>query len=253
MVKALIVDDEENNREALSKMLDQFCPDVEVIDKVGSVDEAIASIEKNNPKLVYLDVEMPGGNGFTLLEKIPNPTFQVIFTTAHAAYAIKAIKFAALDYLLKPINLNELKNATEKAIKAIGDGKVTDNVQDKLDVLKVNRNQERFQFNKIALPTIDGIEFYKVDEILRCEADRSYCKFYLANNKSIVVSKPLKEYEDLLAECNFFRIHKSNMVNLAHVEKYVKGKGGYVILSDGSNVGVSHRKKEDLMRVLSTD
>ncbi len=252
MVNALIVDDEQNNREALAKMLDQFCPDVHVVDKVGSVAEAIESIGNHDPKIVFLDVEMPGGNGFTLLEQIDNPNFHVIFTTAHAAYAVKAIKFAALDYLLKPINLNELKVATEKAIKSINNGQSEGDKARKIEVLRDNRTKESFDFSKIALPTIDGIEFYKVDDILRCEADRSYCKFYLNDGKSIVVSKPLKEYEDLLSECNFFRIHKSNMVNLGHVTKYVKGKGGYVVLTDGSHVGVSHRKKDDLMNILST-
>ena len=154
MVKAIIVDDEQNNRDALAKMLDQFCPDVDLVDKVGSVDEGVESIKQHNPQLVYLDVEMPGGNGFTLFEKIPNPGFEVIFTTAHAAYAIKAIKFAALDYLLKPINLNELKAATERAIQTIEESKAQENTTQKYEVLKNNRSSESFNFNKIALPTM---------------------------------------------------------------------------------------------------
>lgn len=249
MVTALIVDDEEKNREALAKMVDQFCHDVTIVGKAENVADAKSQIDEKNPQLVFLDVEMPGGDGFTLLEDLEDPHFDVIFTTAHAAYAIKAIKFAALDYLLKPINLNELKTAVEKAIENIESRNGSPNKQ--FDVLRNNRNKSDFDFQKIALPTLDGIDFYDVNDILRCEADRAYCKFYMTSGEKIVVSKSLKEFEDMLVECNFFRVHKSNMVNLNHINKYVKGKGGYVILSDDSHVDVSVRRKEDLMKVLA--
>ncbi len=249
-VTALIVDDEYKNRESLAKLIDQFCYGVEVIGQSENVKSAKEFIDNNKPQIVFLDIEMPGGNGFTLLEKFKNPEFQLIFTTAHADYAIKAIKFAALDYLLKPINVNELKIAVEKAIQNISSDK-NDSLNKKIDVLKVNQQNEGFNFKKIALPSLDGIEFYEIEEILRCEADRAYCKFYLINGKRITVSKSLREFEDLLNECNFFRVHKSNMINLSHIKKYVKGKGGYVVLSDDSHVDVSVRKKEMLMEVLA--
>ena len=249
MVTALIVDDENKNRESLAKLIDQFCYGVQVIGHAENVKSAEEFIKNNQPQIVFLDIEMPGGNGFTLLEKYENPDFQLIFTTAHADYAIKAIKFAALDYLLKPINVNELKVAVEKAIQNINS---SSNTEDKrFDVLKNNQKNEGFDFKKIALPSLDGIEFYDISEILRCEADRAYCKFYLTNGSKITVSKALREFEDLLNECNFFRVHKSNMVNLSHIKKYVKGKGGYVVLSDESHVNVSVRKKEMLMEVLA--
>lgn len=251
MLKAIIVDDEEKNREGLAKMIDQFCHDVAVVGKAESASAAKKAIQEHQPDLVFLDIEMPGGNGFSLLEEMPNPNFQVIFTTAHADYAIKAIKFAALDYLLKPININELKTAVEKAIinmNAAQDGSL---LKKKIEVLKDNRKNEGFDFEKIALPTSDGIDFYEIREILRCEADRAYCKFHMLNGQKVVVSKPLKEFEDLLEECNFFRVHKSNMINLNQIKKYVKGKGGYLILSDDSHVDVSVRRKEALMDVLS--
>ncbi len=251
MLKAIIVDDEEKNREGLARMIDQFCHDVAVVGKAESASAAKKAIQEHQPDLVFLDIEMPGGNGFSLLEEMPNPNFQVIFTTAHADYAIKAIKFAALDYLLKPININELKTAVEKAIinmNAAQDGSL---LKKKIEVLKDNRKNEGFDFEKIALPTSDGIDFYEIREILRCEADRAYCKFHMLNGQKVVVSKPLKEFEDLLEECNFFRVHKSNMINLNQIKKYVKGKGGYLILSDDSHVDVSVRRKEALMDVLS--
>ena len=249
MVTALIVDDENKNRESLAKLIDQFCYGVEVIGNAENVKTAEEFINKNQPQIVFLDIEMPGGNGFTLLEKYDNPEFQLIFTTAHADYAIKAIKFAALDYLLKPININELKVAVEKAINNINSQ--SESLDKRFHVLKDNQKNEGFDFKKIALPSLDGIEFYDLTEILRCEADRAYCNFYLTNGNKITVSKSLREFEDMLSECNFFRIHKSNMVNLSHIKKYIKGKGGYVVLSDGSHVDVSVRKKEMLMEVLA--
>lgn len=251
MLKSIIVDDEEKNREGLARMIDQFCHDVSVVAKVDSVAKAKAAIETHKPNLVFLDIEMPGGNGFTLLEEMSNPDFQVIFTTAHADYAIKAIKFAALDYLLKPLNLNELKVAVEKAVANMNNVQNGSLLKKKFEVLNDNRKNDGFEFEKIALPTSDGIDFYEISEILRCEADRAYCKFYMKNGQKIVVSKPLKEFEELLEECNFFRVHKSNMVNLRQIKKYIKGKGGYIILSDDSHVDVSVRKKEALMEVLA--
>jgi two-component system LytT family response regulator len=251
MLKSIIVDDEEKNREGLARMIDQFCHDLTVVAKVDSVSKAKAAIETHKPDIIFLDIEMPGGNGFTLLEDTPNPDFQVIFTTAHADYAIKAIKFAALDYLLKPLNLNELKTAVEKAALSMEDRNHSTLLAKKFEVLRDNKSSDGFNFEKIALPTSDGIDFYEISEILRCEADRAYCKFYMKNGKKILVSKPLREFEELLEECNFFRVHKSNMVNLKQIKKYIKGKGGYIILSDDSHVDVSVRKKEALMNVLA--
>ena len=249
-VTALIVDDEHKNRETLVKLIDQFCYGIRVIGQAENVQAAKEFIDTNKPQIVFLDIEMPGGNGFTLLEKFDKPDFQLIFTTAHADYAIKAIKFAALDYLLKPINVNELKIAVEKAIESVQSSS-SQHLDQRFNVLKDNQKNEGFDFKKIALPSLEGIEFYEINEILRCEADRAYCNFYLTNGQKITVSKSLREFEELLSECNFFRIHKSNMVNLGHIKKYIKGKGGYVVLSDDSHVDVSVRKKELLMEVLA--
>ena len=249
-VTALIVDDEHKNRETLAKLIDQFCYGIKVIGQAENVQQAKDFIDANKPQIVFLDIEMPGGNGFTLLEKFDQPNFQLIFTTAHADYAIKAIKFAALDYLLKPINVNELKIAVEKAIESIQNSS-NESSDQRFNVLKDNQKNEGFDFKKIALPSLEGIEFYDINEILRCEADRAYCNFFLTNGQKITVSKSLREFEELLSECNFFRVHKSNMVNLGHIKKYIKGKGGYVVLSDDSHVDVSVRKKELLMEVLA--
>ncbi len=252
-VTCIIVDDEEQNQQVLEKMLDQFCPSVKLLGKAASVKEAAELIESKNPNIVFLDIEMPNGNGFTLFEKIKNPNFFAIFTTAHAEYAIKAIKFAAMDYLLKPINLTELRSSIEKvATKLRENGAAYLENSKSFEVITANHQPDKgFQFKKIALPTAEGLEFYNVKDILRCEADRAYCVFHLVDNKRIVVSKSLKEYENILADANFFRVHKSNMVNVSHITKYLKGKGGQVILSDKSLVNVAVRKKDGLLKVLA--
>ncbi len=247
MLTTIIVDDEIQSRETLERMLINFCPDVQILGKAPSVAEAVPLIDDQQPDLVFLDIEMPGGNGFTLLEHYEEFPFEVIFTTAHDLYAINAIKFAALDYLLKPVNIKELQEAVKRAEKKIG-GKEKEDRQQKMEALKANLTQSDKKFNKIALPTSEGIDFIEVEDIIRVEAERSYSNFHLKGRKKIMVSKPLSEYESLLEECNFFRTHKSHMINLDHLKKYVKGKGGYVIMEDDSHVDVSVRRKESLLQ-----
>jgi len=250
MITAIIVDDEERNRSALAKMLDQFCPNVNLLGQADSANSAIELMDRTNPQLLFLDIEMPGGDGFSLLQTFRNPSFQVIFTTAHAAYAIKAIKFAALDYLLKPINLSELKFAVNKA-EINAQSQDAERLSERLSILNHNNISLEYSFRKIALPSMDGIEFHAITDILRCEAERAYCKFYLTNKRMVLVSRSLSDYEEILSECNFFRVHKSNMVNIKHIKKYVRGTGGYLILSDDSHVEVASRKKDELMQLLA--
>ncbi|MEO1261158.1 MAG: LytTR family DNA-binding domain-containing protein [Bacteroidota bacterium] len=250
MLTSLIIDDEQRNRDTLERMLQNFCPQVQLLGKVDSVKAAIDFMDSQMPDVLFLDIEMPGGNGFTLLEHYENPTFEVIFTTAHDLYAINAIKFAALDYLLKPVNIRELQEAVKRAENKMAEKSGADN-QKKYEALRSNLAQPDRKFTKIAMPTSEGIDFIEADDILIAQADRSYARFHLKSGKKVVVSKPLKEYEELLEQCNFFRIHKSHMVNLNHIEKYVKGKGGYVIMDDGSHVDVSVRRKEELLKVLT--
>lgn len=251
VINCIIVDDEPQNQAVLSKMLTTFCPLVKTLATAVSVTEALEKIEEFKPQLVFLDIEMPGGDGFTLFEQIPDPDFLVIFTTAHADYAVKAIRFAALDYLLKPIHPDQLTRAVETAatkIHAQESNRTTNRRQ--IGILQENRTENQFNFQKIALPTSEGIDFFSLNDVLRCEADRAYCIFHMTGGKKVVVSNSLKEYEEMLASANFFRVHKSNMVNISHIQKYLKGKGGQVVLSDQSVVGVSTRKKEELMKVL---
>ena len=250
-VTCIIVDDELQNQEVLAKMLDQFCHSVSLLGTAENVDQAVELIKTKKPDVVFLDIEMPDGSGFNLFNYTDLPNFYTVFTTAHAEYAIKAIKFAAFDYLLKPINLTELKNAVERVAEKLRTGN-SENVNNtnRAAVLRANQKNEKFEFNKIALSTPEGIEFFHVNEIVRCEADRAYCNFYLTGKRKAVISKSLKEYEDVLISANFFRVHKSFMINLAHVKRYLQGKGGFVELSDDSLIPVAVRKKEEFLRKL---
>lgn len=246
MLSCIIVDDENHVRESLHKMLDMFCPNVTVVGQAPDIVVAKDLIKNQKPDIVFLDVEMPGGSGFDLLESIPEPDFQVIFTTAHAAYAIKAIKYAAMDYLLKPLNIEELKSAVHKCSSKTN----SQFIEKQVEVLKSNRQNEDFVFSKIALPTNDGMEFFNLTDIIRCEADRAYCKFHLIGNRKIHISKPMAEYQDILTQANFIKVHKSSIVNIDHVTKYLKGKGGELVMSDGSLVNVAVRRKEEVINAL---
>ena len=248
-LKALIIDDQQKHHEALAKKLQTFCPNVQLVGDAFSVQEALPLIEEGEPDIIFLDIEMPTGNGFTLFDHFDEPPFEVIFTTAYDEYAINAIKYAALDYLMKPVSINELKEAVGRAEKLISKKNESLSHQ-KIDVLRSNLKLEDKRFTKIALPSSDGIDFIEANLIIRAEAERAYSNFYLENRKKIMVSRPLKDYEALLEQCNFFRVHKSHMINLNHLEKYIKGKGGYVIMKDGSHVDVSVRKKEELLNRL---
>ncbi len=244
MIKSVIIDDEKKGRETLKNMLAKYCNNVEVVDEANSAKNGKEIIENHNPDLVFLDIQMPHGTGFDMLEDFEEVNFEVIFTTAYDQYAIKAIKFAALDYLLKPIDIDELKNAVDR-------------VKNKLASVDTNKNFEIFLQNlkginkKIALPTAEGVSFIETKKIIRCEADGNYTCFFLANENKILVSKTLKEFEELLTDYDFFRVHNSHLVNLNHVVKYLKVGGDIVVMTDGSKIEISRRKKEAFLERLS--
>jgi two-component system LytT family response regulator len=247
MVKTLLIDDEEKSRITLNNLITKHCPSLLVIDSCDSVANAIKSIAKNSPDLVFLDIEMPFENGFTLFEKIKSPSFDVIFTTAYDQYAIKAIKYSALDYLLKPVDVEDLKNAVEKCgEKKKNNANRSDDYELLLSALKLKNKSA-----KIAVPTFDGLQMVNANDIVKCIADESYTHITLVDGSKLVVSRILKEFEDLLSDFNFFRVHNSSLINLTHVKKYVKGDGGYVLMSDGETVEVSRRKKNELLSKLT--
>lgn len=247
MIKTIIVDDEEKSCVTLNNLITRHCPSLSVLAHCDSVGAAVKAIKTHSPDLVFLDIEMPFENGFSLFDEIRNPDFSVIFTTAYDQYAIKAIKYSALDYLLKPVDVEELKKAVEHfESQQERNGSKTDNYELLLSALKLKSRSA-----KIAVPTFDGLQMISAEEIVKCTADESYTHITLTNGSKLVVSRILKEFEDLLSDYNFFRVHNSSLVNLAHVKKYVKGDGGYVIMSDDETVEVSRRKKNELLAKLA--
>ncbi|MFT5778207.1 MAG: two-component system LytT family response regulator [Crocinitomicaceae bacterium] len=238
MKKVLIIDDENRTRSLIAKMIDSFGFDVVTIPEGENVQSGIKAIEKHNPDIVFLDIQMPDGTGFDVIRSIENKTFEVIFITAHEEFAIKAIKFSALDYLLKPVDSGELKAALEKALA------IVENEQSSPQFDALNTNIQQNEKRRLVLKTQESVHVVDLDQIIRCEADRNYTSFFLLDNKKILVSKTLKEYETLLSGHNFLRVQQSHLINIIYVDRYDKKNGGAVVMKDGSEVPLSPAKRE---------
>ncbi len=246
MIKAIIIDDQAESRSSLKNILALSCNDVLVIGEAENIKLGYTLISNLKPDLVFLDVQMPGGSGFDLLEKFSTIDFKIIFTTAYDQFAIKAFKYSAFDYLLKPIDVEDLKISIEKYRSTIKNGK--DNIS--LHTLIENLRTDIANPKKIVLSTQDKIHVVKIDDVVYCEASINYTLFYLLDKTQILVTKTLKEYEELLEEHQFIRIHKTYLVNFKHIVNYEKAEGGYVNMSTGSRLPVSYRKKEKLVEML---
>lgn len=247
-IKAIIVDDEKNNRIALHKLIEKFCPNVSIISECDSVDCAISTLEQTPPDVIFLDVEMPGRNGFDLLAHFNYQCpFEVIFTTAYSHYAVKAFRFSALDYLLKPVDPEELIRAVHKLSQKISDE--TKNKQ--FELLEQKISNKDLGKKQLAISTLEGIYFATLDEIIHVDADSSYTKIYLTSGEMIMSSKPLKYFEELLEDYDFVRVHQSHIINLKLIRRYVRGDGGQVIMLNGTEIEVSRRKKDDLLAKIS--
>lgn len=244
MINAVIIDDEEISRKTLANIITEYFPDVRLAGTAGTVEEGIAVIRKHTPQLIFLDIAMPDGDGFEVLEKTRDIAFKTIFITAYHDYAIKAFEFAALHYLLKPINIEELE-------RGINRFSTTDSIEFEQERLEILKQGLQDSVKKIALPTNDSILFVELDNILRCEASHNYTIFYLKNKSTVVMSKSLQTYEKLLAPHNFFRVHDKHLINLKYVDQYRRGKGGFAILKDGSEIEISIRKKDDFLNHIS--
>lgn len=246
-IKAIIVDDEQHCIEALQTMLQKKCPEVTVLGGVNSVKEAKDLIDDVKPDVVFLDVEMPHQNGFELLKLFDRITFDVIFTTAYEQYALKAIKFNALDYLLKPFSVKELQDAVQKCISR-RNGLPADANNAPIEVFLQNMKTLHQTHKKIALPTINGLVFMPVQNIVRCESTGNYTRIFFTDKKNLMVSRPLKEFEELLSDVDFFRIHNSHLINMQQMQSYIQGEGGFALMSDGTQVEVSRRRKADFLK-----
>lgn len=243
MIKAFIVDDEKKGRESLQKLLEEYCNDVTVIGQADSVESAYQFINKQKPELVFLDIEMPQGSGFELLKRFEKINFKTIFVTAHQHYAIKAIKFSAVDYLLKPIDVDELVEAVRHAGN-------TASHNHHLHYTGLLENLETSKAGKIAIPVKDGVTFINPFDIIRLQADGTYTHIYTSTDK-YTASRNIKEFEELLHELNFFRTHNSHLINLKHVKHFSRVDGYFAQMSDGASVEVSRRKKEQFLQLMN--
>lgn len=243
-LRTVIIDDEKNAREALTGVIEANYREIDIVGQADGVFSGLQIIEKLKPDLVFLDIKMKDGTGFDLLSRLPDISFSLIFLTAYDEYALKAFRFSATDYLLKPIDLDDLEEALEKVKKNHEDSRVS------LEALLSNLPQRGNEDKKLVLKTAETIHLIKVSHIIRCEASGNYTEFIVNNRKALLVSKPLKEYDELLTPMGFFRTHQSHLVNLAHIEHVDKKNGYTILLSDGSSVPVATRKREALMETL---
>jgi len=235
-MRAVIVDDEKSARESLISLLSSDFGEIEIVGEADGVSAGVQLVEATNPELIFLDVQMLDGNGFDLLSRIDRSNIYVIFISAYDRFAITAIKFSAVDYLLKPVDSFDLS----LALKKLKSTSQSNELKDKLDLLLSNIHK----IEKIALPSLNGVEFVRLENIIRCESDNNYTNFYLKSGEKIVVSKTLKEFSDILENKGFFRTHKSHIINMIYLKKYIKGDGGIAVLEDGSQIVVSRRNKE---------
>lgn len=244
MIKAVLIDDEVYCLETLSMLLEDYCPQVTIIDQCRSAKKGLEAIEKSKPDVLFLDIEMPIMNGFEMLEEFSEIPFAIVFTTSYDQYAIKAFHVSALDYLLKPIDPKELIRAVQKiqAQKMLPS-------PEQFEMLLKRVNNTAGVFQKIAVPTIEGFELIPADQVVRCEANGNYTNLFLKNKDKIIACRTLKEMEEQLHDFSFFiRVHHSWIANLNEVTKYIRGEGGYLIMTDGSTVNVSRNRKETLMK-----
>jgi len=242
-IKALIIDDEQGNCENLEALLARYCPQIDVLESINHIAPAVESIITYKPHLIFLDIELAEGTGFDLLEMLPDKNFEVIFVTAFDRYALKAIKFCALDYILKPVNISELI----KAVKRFEERQSEKNNSQKVQLLLENLNAPN---KRIALPLSDKMEFVLVDRILRCKSDGNYTHVYLTTGEKYMVCKSMKEFDELLTDYDFLRVHQSHLINLNEVKSYVRSDGGYISMSDGASVSISRQRREMVIEKL---
>lgn len=243
-IKTILVDDEPRSLSSLQKLLEFNCPEVEVIDRCIDAAAAYSSIKALQPQLVFLDIAMPGVNGFDLLHKLGSTNFEIIFVTAHSSFMIQAFRFSAVDYLLKPVDESLLAEAVKRAALKIDSKNSGQTVTTFLHNLQQKAGSQKM---KLCIPSLKGFQVVEIQDIIYCEASSNYTNFYFANRPVICASKLIHEYEELLEDCGFIRTHKSYLVNLEHIKEYIRGEGGSIILTNDHEIEVSRRKKDILM------
>ncbi|ARS38230.1 DNA-binding response regulator [Sphingobacteriaceae bacterium GW460-11-11-14-LB5] len=249
MIRAVIIDDEKNNIETMVSLLRKHELPVTVVGSATNADDAISTIVATNPDLLFLDIQMPEKNGFDVLKALPHYQFEVIFVTAFDQYGIQAVKFSAIDYLLKPVNPEELKTSILKVEAKLNQRKQNVQLENLMELIK---NKDAKKDHKLALASTKEIRFVHTDEIIRCESSNAYTQFYLADGKNIMVSKPIFEYEEILSNYDFIRCHQSHLVNAKFIKSLVKEDSGYLLLNDDTRIPISRGKKENVLKALNT-
>ena len=245
-LKAILIDDELPSLQNLQHKLLEFCPDINVIATAQKPEEAIQLIEYHHPDVIFLDIEMPRMNGFKMLEEIKEKDFDIVFITAYNHYAIDAIRISAFDYLVKPVAVKDLQNSVDRLIKI-----QRKQIPEKLDVLRQNLSDSRSQNDKITIVTNEGVDFFEINQIIRIESSSNYSKIFFKDGKSLLVTKLLKDFEEILSPYRFYRIHNSHLINLSYIKKYLRGDGGQVIMQNDEVIDVARRKKEEFLKLIS--
>lgn len=245
-LKAILIDDEKNSLENLEQKIREFCPDITIVAMSQEPEQAIELISKHQPDVIFLDIEMPRMSGLRLLDELSDHHAEIIFTTAYNHYAVDAIRMSAFDYLVKPVAIVELQEAVSRLVK-LKQGET----KQRIDILKQSLRESKSQDDKIAVPTSDGLEFIIVKNIIHIESSANYSKIFLTDGKHILVTRLLKEFEDILLPYRFFRVHNSHLINLNHIRKYIRGEGGQVLMQDGTTIDVSRRRKEEFLKLIS--
>ena len=243
MINAVLIDDEVDNISVLQRLITTYCPEITILGTADGVETGFQLIQTHNPDLVFMDIEMTKGNAFDLLNRLKPVLFQVIFVTAFDEYAIRAFKYSAIDYLLKPVDIDELRGAVTRAAQHINGKNLNNQMSTLLDNMEAFRQGQQ----KMAIPTLTGLLFVAITDIIRLEAKGAYTLIFLTKGEPVMTTRNIKEYEDLLPGVLFFRIHNSYIVNIHRIDKYLKGRGGYVIMEDGSSIEVASRRREEFL------
>jgi len=244
-LKAILVDDELNSLQNLQFKIQEFCPSIKVVAQTQNPEEAVRLIQQYKPDVIFLDIEMPRMSGFKMLEQIPEVDFEVIFITAYNHYAINAIRISAFDYLVKPVAIEDLQQTVER----LGNFSIK-KTRERAELLKKNLANPKSQDDNIAIPTNDGLEFIQIRQIIRIESSSNYSKIVLQEGRQLLVTRQLKDFEELLQDYRFYRVHHSHLINLNFIAKYVRGDGGQITMRNGDTLDVSRRKKEVFLKLI---